>query len=246
MSTKNSSCEYFLPLLDAFVDKELEASEQLEVGAHLGSCEDCSAVIKEIELLKSSLATMPKLTLGRDLADDLDKLLQGSASSAVVPKDNVVPLQKRNNFTVALAAAAAVAVIFIAGRAITTPPSVKVADSTLPKAQPVVVVPQSKTATKYVPIQTSKTSSDPHSAVVAQHSVLPVTSPVVSVPHVKVAPPQNNNLVATEQTGIVKASENRINKSSSNEVIALYDDDDFAGTDVGMTTDEDGLYALQL
>ncbi|MBC7998918.1 MAG: zf-HC2 domain-containing protein [Leptolyngbya sp.] len=246
MSTKNSSCEYFLPLLDALVDKELEASEQLEVEAHLGGCEDCSAVIKEIELLKSSLANMPKLTLGRDLADDLDKLLQGSASSGVVPKDNVVPLRKRNNLTVAFAAAAAVAVIFIAGRAITTAPSVQVADSTLPKAPPVVVVPQSKVATKYVPIQASKTSAAAHSPVVAQHNVVPVTSPVKGVPHLKVAPQQNNNLVATESSGIVKASENRINKSSSNEVIALYDDDDFAGTDVGMTTDEDGLYALQL
>lgn len=246
MSTKNSSCEYFLPLLDAFVDKELEASEQLEVEAHLGSCEDCSAVIKETEVLKSSLATMPKLSLGRDLADDLDKLLQGSVSSEVVPKDNVVPLRKRNNLTVALAAAAAVAVIFIAGRAITTAPSVQVADSTLPKAEPVVAIPQNKIATKFVPSQTSKTSADPHSPVVAQHSGVPITSPAIAVPSVKVTPPQNNNLLATETTGIVKASENRINKSSSNEVIALYDDDDFAGTDVGMTTDEDGLYALQL
>lgn len=241
MSTKNSSCEYFLPLLDAFVDKELEATELSEVEAHLVSCEECRNSIKEIELLKTTLAAMPKLTLSRDLADDLDRLLHAGTVNEIAPKDNVIPLRKRNSFTVAFAAAAALAVVLIAGRAITTTPSPQVANSNHPASQPSVTALQTKLATKPAPAPVVKTVVEKQAPVVAQQIHKSVSAPVQ-------ATSSGNNLVAHEnsQTEIVNASENRINKSASNEIIALYDDDDTAGTDIGMTTDEDGLYALRL
>jgi len=241
MSTKNSSCEYFLPLLDAFVDKELEATEFSEVEAHLVSCEECRNSVKEIELLKTTLAAMPKLTLSRDLADDLDRLLQAGTVNEIAPKEHVIPLRKRNNFTVGFAAAAALAVIFIAGRAITTTPSPQVASSDLPSTQPSVTALQTKLATKPAPAPVIKPVIDKQAPVVAQQIHKSVSAPVQ-------ATSSGNNLVAHEnsQTEIVNASENRINKSASNEIIALYDEDDTAGTDIGMTTDEDGLYALRL
>jgi len=54
---KQLSCAAASRLLQAYYDRELQVSEQISVGAHISSCEQCAASLEELRGLGSMLST---------------------------------------------------------------------------------------------------------------------------------------------------------------------------------------------
>ena len=133
MSSKNSQCETFVPMLDAFVDNELDGSEKEQVLVHVQSCDDCKRHVKEIEALKTSLSALPRRKMTIDLADNFDQILTKESAPAPTKPSNVVPLSGKRRWIVGVASAAAVVVIAIAGSIVSKGGGEQVANSNLPQ-----------------------------------------------------------------------------------------------------------------
>jgi hypothetical protein len=56
----------------------------------------------------------------------------------------------------------------------------------------------------------------------------------------------NTAVVAHDENSKTNLTGTPKNRSASSELLALYEEDDGIGSDIGMTTDEDGLYAIKL
>jgi hypothetical protein len=55
---KQLSCAGTARLLQAFHDRELQVSDEIAVGAHVASCDDCAASLEEIRSIGSMLSTL--------------------------------------------------------------------------------------------------------------------------------------------------------------------------------------------
>jgi hypothetical protein len=56
----------------------------------------------------------------------------------------------------------------------------------------------------------------------------------------------NTTVVFHDENSKTNITGTQKNRSASSELLALYEEDDGIGSDIGMTTDEDGLYAIKL
>lgn len=279
MSSKNSQCEKFVPMLDAFVDNELEGSEKEQVVLHLSDCVDCTRQVKEIEALKVSLSSLPRRQMKFDLADNFDEVLSRSSSAQSEPPGNVVPLRSKRKWLVASATAAAVVVIAIAGSIVLKGDPQQVAHSNVDDQSKMVAVKSNG----------SSAHNDSNSGV-AQSSGIEHRSedlePTQQQEKIAAHPPQSNTnsaaanktagahlsveterlahgesttavapnsetkepLVAQESSKTIVPASQAIqsNRAASSELLALYEDDDGISSDIGVSTDEDGLYAIKL
>jgi hypothetical protein len=279
MSSKNSQCEKFVPMLDAFVDNELEGSEKEQVVLHLAACDDCTRQVKEIEALKVSLSSLPRRQMKFDLADNFDEVLSRSSSAQSEPPSNVVPLRSKRKWLVASATAAAAVVIAIAGSIVLKGDPQQVAHSNVDEQSKMMAVKSAGS-----PVQNDSESSSAQSAVdthskedlaqtqqqerIAAHRPQSNTnSPAANktagahlseeterLAHgestTAVAPNSESTepLVAQQSTKTVVPASQAIqsNRAASSELLALYEDDDGISSDIGVSTDEDGLYAIKL
>ena len=278
MSSKNSQCETYVPMLDAFVDNELDGSETNEVAIHVQSCDDCQRQAKEIEALKSSLSSLPRRKMSRDLADNLDAILGNKEAAVTAPKDNVVSIKARRGWIMALASAAAVVVIALAGSMVfknahqevaNLPPEKQSQSPDSAATKGATEIAQNSSASEVRPeaaegrqrsgnnpalteIKTTH-SSDSHAiekiASTAHHdsalgtSEIGMTKTTAAQKSVDIAQAQPSKTTIAASDGISKTSIMK-ERPASSELLALYEEDE--GTDVGMTTDEDGLYAIKL
>lgn len=278
MSSKNSQCEKFVPMLDAFVDNELEGSEKEQVVLHLADCDDCTRQVKEIEALKVSLSSLPRRQMNFDLADNFDEVLSRSSSAQSEPPGNVVPLRGTRKWLVAATAAAAV-VIAIAGSIVLKGDPQQVAHSNVDDQSKVVAVKSGSES-----VHKGSNNSGSQSGVntqrsedleqklqqekIAAHTPQSITnSSAVNktagahfseeterLAHgestTALAPDRETKapLVAQENTKTVVPASQAIqsNRAASSELLALYEDDDGISSDIGVSTDEDGLYAIKL
>lgn len=302
MSSKNSQCEKFVPSLDAFVDNELADSEKSEVVSHLASCDDCRSQIKQIELLKTSLAGLPRRKMSLDLADSFDELLSKSSESqsnhaatsevsmaavgqSVAERSNVVPFSARRKTIFVVASAAAVAVIALAGSLLMPVDHSNIANLPADK-QPSLKAPNSPAVAPEIADNTSdqnpavKVAAEdnagsrfPDTQGAAQHKEAPPVSSAAPQLEKLTASKQlhihqntesnssesANNLVAQGNRDSLQASQTNASvknsgtnavaqreRTASNELLALYEEDEGTGADTGITTDEDGLYAIKL
>jgi hypothetical protein len=288
MSSKNSQCETFVPMLDAFVDNELDKSEMEQVQMHLQSCDYCKQQVKEIETLKTSLASMPRRKMSLDLADNFDQILSKESELPAQKSSNVVSINAKRKWLVAAASAAAVAVIAIAGSMVSKGGGVQVANSDSIKglhsvAQNSSAVGQTAQKGMNTSDKNAFASNQLQSAHVADHNV--ADSQVAKTPDnnsqsgQKIAASHSDNGTAkedlqdravaktagahfSEEMGQNQSSNTTVvahdgssktnirgaqkDRSSGSELLALYEEDDGIGSDIGMTTDEDGLYAIKL
>jgi len=291
MSSKNSQCELLIPLLDAYVDNELDVSENEQVSSHIQTCDDCKAQIKEIEKLKFALSQMPRRQMRRDLADDFDAILEAAAGASKVSdsqaesvsgtpspvSSNVVAMKGKRRWVVAAASAAAVLVVAMAGSIVSRSGAPQVAnnkDSALPVAQ------QQQTAVKAPAIAANDVGANDADREFEtfenerRQDNLAADQPASSKPNMnaseampKVAhragfsdkddvPARTSGAHLTEdvvadansRTAVVAhngGSDAFTGRSTSTELLALYEDDDDS-SDIGVMTDEDGLYAIKL
>ena len=287
MSSKNSQCETFVPMLDAFVDNELEQSEKEQVQTHVQSCEYCKHQVKEIESLKTSLASMPRRKMSLDLADNFDQILKKESEDTAQKASNVVPLAAKRRWIVAAASAAAVAVIAIAGSIVSKGGDHQVANSNANGFPS--VAQHSGSAGKVVQngmnngvkndfVKNRSESVDVANDQVRDSQVVKPTN-INSHSELKIAAAQpkkdtaevdgrgeevaqtagahlredvsqsqssNTTVVAHDPSSKTSIGSMKNDRSYGSELLALYEEDDGIGSDIGMTTDEDGLYAIKL
>lgn len=288
MSSKNSQCETFVPMLDAFVDNELEQSEKEQVQTHVQSCEYCKHQVKAIESLKASLASMPRRKMSLDLADNFDQILKKGPEDTAQKPSNVVPFAAKRRWLVAAASAAAVAVIAIAGSIVSKGGDHQVANSNASNRFPSlaqhsgsagqVVKNGMNTGDKIGFVKNQSESADLANGNVRDSQVAKSTD-INSQSELKIATAQpkkgtvkedgpdeavaktagahlhenvsqnqssNTTVVAHDLSSKTSTGSMQNNRSSGSELLALYEEDDGIGSDIGMTTDEDGLYAIKL
>ncbi len=288
MSSKNSQCETFVPMLDAFVDNELDQSEKEQVQMHLQSCDFCKHQVKEIETLKTSLASMPRRKMSLDLADNFDQILTKESQVSVQKPSNVVPISSKRRWVVAAASAAAVAVIAIAGSMVSKGGGVQVANSNSSNGLQSVAQNSGaagrsvqsgmnttdKNAVASNQLQnshvTDNNAADSQGAklpdsngqsgskIAASHSGNSTVKEVLQPDAIAktagahfsedMTQTQSSNTTVVAHDGSSKTNIHGAQKdrSSGSELLALYEEDDGIGSDIGMTTDEDGLYAIKL
>ncbi len=291
MSSKNSQCETFIPMLDAFVDNELDKSEKEQVLAHVQSCDNCKRQVKEIEALKTTLSALPRRKMTIDLADNFDQVPTTGAQAASAESVNVIAISGKRRWIVAFASAAAVVVIAIAGSLVFRGGGEQVANSNLPtsnfhRAQSVdertadpenigkdVISTEDKHAlagnqlpavdihehngsgTHVEDSQSIKSGSE--EKVAAHRQSRPGAETTAAGTLAKTAGAHlsedmgqdesvNTTVVAHDENSKTNVTGTQKYRSASSELLALYEEDDGIGSDIGMTTDEDGLYAIKL
>lgn len=291
MSSKNSQCETFIPMLDAFVDSELDKSEKEQVLAHVQSCDHCKRQVKEIEALKTTLSGLPRRKMPIDLADNFDQVPTKGSQAASTESVNVIAIGGKRPWIVAFASAAAVVVIAIAGSIVSKGGGEQVANSNLPTSNIHMVQsvdqrtgdPESTakdgistedknllagnqlpavdlhkhngSGTQVEDSQAIKSSFDKK---IAEHrqsrpgaeTTAAGTLAKTSGAHLSEDMGQiesvNTTVVAHDENSKTNITGTQKNRSASSELLALYEEDDGIGSDIGMTTDEDGLYAIKL
>lgn len=292
MSSMNSQCETFVPMLDAFVDNELDGSEKEQLAKHLSFCEDCKRVVKEIEALKATLSSLPRRQMKFDLADNFDAVIAKQSSFGAESSGTVVPLRRKHKWLIASASAAAVVVIAIAGSIVSKGDVQQVAQSNpADQSRAVALGDQRKTvesaiangaggagavedvAVEDVAVEDSAMRSQPglpadrlppdKIAAAPQSSQSPDALHKTAGAHLsdeterlaqnaQAVPVQENSTAAplvghlNSSKTVVPAAQNIGNRAGASELLALYEDDDGISSDIGVSTDEDGLYAIKL
>lgn len=272
MSSMNSQCEIFVPMLDAFVDNELDGSEKEQLAKHLSTCEDCKRSVEEIEALKATLSALPRRQMKFDLADNFDTVLAKQSPSGVEPSGSVVPFRSKRKWLVASASAAAVVVIVIAGAIVSKGDHQQVAQSnSSDQSKAVAVRGAGKSMNGDLRDGGDLSQRDPHDdneqhekvAVAPATGLPPKQSQKIAGAHLsaepqrltqdaQTAPAAGNNsaapVVAHEDSSktVITAAQSLGNRAGSSELLALYEDDDGISSDIGVSTDEDGLYAIKL
>ena len=66
------NCKDYEPLLSAYLDRELSAEDQREVGRHLESCRDCQRESKSLLSVKEILRSQPMPALPREVLAEIE------------------------------------------------------------------------------------------------------------------------------------------------------------------------------
>jgi len=272
MSSMNSQCETFVPMLDAFVDNELDGSEKEQLAKHLSTCEDCKRSVEEIVTLKATLSALPRRQMKFDLADNFDSVLAKQSPSGAESSGSLVPFRSKRKWLVASASAAAVVVIAIAGAIVSKGDHPQVAQSnSSDQSRAVAVRGAGKTVSGDLRDGSALGQRDPHDdneqhekvATEPEAGLTPKQSHKIAGAHLsnetqrlaqdaQTAPAAVGNsaepVVAHEDSSktVIPAAQSLVNRAGSSELLALYEDDDGISSDIGVSTDEDGLYAIKL
>jgi anti-sigma factor RsiW len=249
MESTNPICKQIDESLSAFRDGELNASEQAVVEEHIKSCSYCVAKLANIEWVVGTLRNAAPVNAPAGLSSKLD---------SIIDKQHKV-VAFRSRVWKPAAAVAAVAAIMIGVRMVSpdgnSTPTVAVQPA-VPKSAPVEVAATPKTARK------EATSSDKPAVASTPHREQILAAPPLppgedtAHDHLVVAegPPQNQSIVslrqAVERDQLIAANARKaqaMESSPDSDAIAELPtiSNSFADA-VGIDTDEDGLYDIQM
>ena len=221
MLDQTTECSKVAPLLDAFHDGELSNEEKDAVATHLRSCEACQARLHEIEKLVVSLHGLPRLEMPHTLQLDWKALVERQADSEKTAPDSQPAVVKKEE-----------------DKVIPFAPALKRRRAIAAVAAGLVVLAGA-------------------AAIISQN---PMPSPAPSVADKPVLPGQNGSAQEHVAAPLIAAKENdgskpgpaagdsqAVKNAGNGELIALYSaDSNLVSEDIGIATDEDGLYALKL
>jgi hypothetical protein len=259
------SCEQIKLMLDAFHDGELNESEHAEVERHLAGCASCQSDRAAIAAVAASLKSLPTLSPKMDVAANIEHLI----ATRTKPAQTLVP---KPIMWSAVGIAAAAALVLIVGKsgnglqpadlAVNPPaphhdtaPTKEIAAVPDKKTIDHKLIPAPKTvnelAVKPAPQHVDRKESAPSPApqLIAQRPVAPpvaasigTTSATNQVQPIVTAHDTNQVVVASrpnDQGGTI---------SANNSLVAVYDAEQHNAVteELGITTNEDGLYAIKL
>lgn len=248
MNRSEDSCKKIEPMLDAFVDAELEPPLVKEVESHLSGCSACQEKLTSIQNVVASLRTLPKIAPRRDLSQDLEKLM------AARKKTNVLPMKR----IFVLSACAAVVLFMILAIYILKTSNVPqtAINPNQDKPNAMAESPADKNIIAENPMEQNNpqtTGKDQSQKELSPKGNL--SSTIAQKSQNKFSPGLNptNNQSASETSE--KPSTNDDSSSKTNSRFALQDEEleiatlnerDNTANQIGIATDEDGLYAIKL
>ena len=250
MNANSQACEKFVLLLDAYHDDALTQNERVSVDEHLRQCPACAEKLAGVSRLVATLKTMPPVQMREDFADKFEARLlaqdtaDGKRSKVVVGR-----------FGLAVASAAAFILCICVGQFAlnhhSSPAQVQVAAVSTPPVNQV-----SKT------LQAEELASVP-----SKDDRLPAVSPNArdtddeqrTAPSEKQSAPvepvrKRNNLagartvVATNSGEPVRsATAGGVPTAPKHSLVAFYEPEtNSIPEELGISTDEDGLYAIKM
>lgn len=240
---RKEDCPQIEEELDAYLDMELDDQRAEAIEQHLALCGDCSRRLEELSALVSRLQSLPEPPLPRDFGDMVEARIKATApAQEIAPAEVAAPVQagtaKVFQFPRPLLVAAAALALVVIGATFLGSPSPKAPVASVP---PPLHQVAEKTALPVPLPQAAERRQEP-SAAVAEKPVV-ATAPVTS-------PKETPALVAQSQTKPVPQSAKPspvVVSQAAPELIAEYDDIVGDGIDdFGISTNEDGLYAIKL
>ncbi len=221
-----NNCQEIETMLDAYHDGEASAAEREIISQHIANCGACQHKLQQIQLLVSSLKSLPKISAPRDFGADLEGLL----AKKPVPRKTVV----RPLVWGSIGIAAAVALVLV---------NLGTADMRAPVSGPSMA---------RIPSTTSQ-------EVAQQNAATPDQSEPGQESSREVIPSRRINAIAnsanspqvkqTAQAGLRAQQELASGDAAEDDVtyVALNDGEQASATEaMGISTDEDGLYAIKL
>lgn len=252
------NCPQCLEMLDAFHDMELSSNEAEQVERHLEVCDDCRRQLSQIEIMVESIKALPPMELKQDFSDLIESRILAERASAsahtgrvkeesgLVEAKNVVSLSVRRKSSPWLywAASAAAVVIVCWGLGVNRP----VANLSQSRpAKPELVAQQG--AENISSTVASESSSTAATGGHGRQAALPERTPQsASAPslsgRVATASVERKLLANVGNESGAKADLNGNQISDGEEMVALFGESEASET--GMSTNEDGLYAIKL
>lgn len=268
----NLNCKQMEEALDAYYDLELSAEEAEAVELHLADCEACTKRLAEIDVLVTQLKNLPAVEWSGDLSDAIEARIlaqapgpeskvepkvenivsinSGSTSQAGSQPQNIVRSSKVTEFfkpRYILASAASILALFFAYSQFASTPitSTKVAQTVVPEVLPVAreLTPKLKVETVR---QVASTAEKKDSATNKSEPIEAATkSDPQTPPKVATEKAATKKMLASSEPGTSDHNSNNVNDSE--EIVAVYDYDTIDSvSDFGISTNEDGLYAIKL
>jgi hypothetical protein len=235
MSKEMSECLELEVLLDAFYDGELSEEETQIVSGHLQRCDACQHKLKDIEQVAVTLRQLPKVMMPRALSADWETLIKTAnigtvdvvkTSSSVDPA-GAEPVKAFNSGASQRG-----------GHILQWRPSLVLAI-----AAAAVLLVLATAALQF------KQQNDTPVANKSASSPGDVTSPEnVPSPKLALRSQLNDSASSAKSAKYVSTGGSFSQQSSSNsEFLALYTGESpLTSEEIGISTDEDGLYALKL
>lgn len=267
MQDATTNCEKIKELLSAYRDLELNEEESAQVERHLSSCDECSRESNAIETVAATLSQVPRMSMKIDMADRLEALIASQANERPEARKQateanveekgakVVPFNKR--LVWGSLAAAAAALLLLAAPYFTSHNDQIAKNDVKQQApvkeetaqnQPLVAeeaTPGEKTAATNTPVLPAP------NAVVLQG---PVSDPEKS--KVQKALISKNETIAPAPAAVKKQVAPKVAQKSredatldtidETEALIAFSSDDNMFEDCGISTDEDGLYAIKM
>lgn len=228
MSVDNkSNCEDFQELLDAYFDKELGQEESRLVEDHLNHCSYCLGQLADLKNLMGHLQSLPQPVCPRDFSELIEKRILAQAQS-----DSVGPTVKEGQLLHLRASrwlwlAAGLLLIGLCFTVAWQKPEGHMAQAPSGLTQTSVASPVPELQIAALPQERDK-------------RVVP--APGGKVPHLKRKP----EIAATIRRPVMPNEMIAVSPTVAG-VVALYDDELYEdGSNLGISTNEDGLYAIKL
>lgn len=271
----NLNCQQMEEELSAYYDLELSAEEAEAVELHLADCDACTTKLAEIDGLVSELKSLPAVEWRGDLSDAIEARILAQAAPVEATSSNVLSIdsaakaadsapssasvvQFRPRYVLA-AVASILALFFAYSQFGSSVPAAKVAQApvTNSDSQPLLKdtsgqVEQNTVVTEVAskpealgssslsvrPLPAVTSHLTPSALKVAAKPALPEVKPVKEVT-------TTGKMLANAELG--ERDHNNNNVNDSEEIVAVYDYDTVdSASDFGISTNEDGLYAIKL
>lgn len=264
------ACGQIVPSLDAYHDNELKDDERKSVEEHLSNCQACSERLSGIKQVVAAVQSMPKASMKRDMTNELDDILTRSSNVVWFKR----PMVAGSIAAAAAIAALALAPMLLPGIAPANVANKPLEVAPISPAKndqtqsPIVETATNKpegsssdnqekqianNATKQPEAQNSSSKDkkvETQSPVIAQK---PKTTTIVennasATASSEVIAKKDTTQPPTPQASNTNTTDTSKNAANCDEgkVIAYFGDIDQNAMDVGISTDEDGLYAIKL
>jgi len=242
---RKEDCPQIEEELDAYLDMELDDQRAEAIEQHLAVCGDCTGRLEELSALVSKLQALPEPPLPRDFGDLVEARIKATEQAQeIAPAELAAPVQvgtaKVFQFPRPLLVAAAALAPAVVGATFFGSPSRQAPIATVPD-QSVTQVAEKPAWPVNVPKAVEHRQES--SPAVAEKAVAPAPAPALK-------PSDNPHLVAQSQGKSVPSLTSPAPLAVSQpapELIAEYDDIVGDGIDdYGISTNEDGLYAIKL
>lgn len=255
MQDSNLNCKQLEDALDAYHDLELDGEQAQSVEAHLAGCATCSARLADIERVVLQIKSLPEVNLTRDLSAVIEaKILSQAGKVSECSEESLVKSDPGESNLVALitpaqsatvkkkskphlywlaSAAAVLALCFSFGQF--KPLAAPLQEARTAQREAILVADNQLPAVKAGKIEAVQTSSSKK-----VKPVLLVKKRTTTVTEKMLAE------TGKSSSGQFIQDRNRNHVNDKDELVAFYEYDTDNASDIGISTNEDGLYAIKL